>query len=220
MAHPLDAHSDHDTPSLRFLRSDADDPPVTVIRDIRVRCGAEGRFELLMGTLIAAATQQPGYLGATVLRSPSIGTHKIELMGTHYRFVYKFCTRSQLVAWHASATRASLFRPVAELILDDHHESYEGLETWFDLPKLHHPPKWKTTLVSWVAIYPLVVTMSYLLQALKLHLPIPTAVLIVTAVVVPLVAYIVAPLLGRLLHNWLHATHCSQSCYTPRSPMP
>jgi hypothetical protein len=38
-----------------------DDPPVSVIREIRVRLGAEPEFEVLMGRLIAAAQQAPGH---------------------------------------------------------------------------------------------------------------------------------------------------------------
>lgn len=193
-------------PALRFLRSEAADPPVTVIRDIRVKPGAGGRFELLMGALIAEATRQPGHLGATVLRphgatggggaGPDRGT---------YRFVYKFDKRSNLVAWHSSRTRAELFEPIAELVASDRFEEYPGLETWFDLPPHVIPPKWKTTLMSWAAIYVLVVALSYILQALEVKLPIPLGALVLTGIIVPLVAYVVGPMLGRALRGWLHA---------------
>lgn len=190
------------SPALRFLHIDAPDPPVTVIRDIRVRPGAEGRFELLMGALIAEATNQPGHLGATVLR-PIGGVDGVDRGA--YRFVYKFDKRSNLVAWHSSKTRAELFAPIAELVRSDRFEEYPGLETWFDLPPDLVPPKWKTTLMSWAAIYVLVVALSYVMQSLKLKLPIPLAALVLTGIIVPLVAYAVGPWLGRLLRGWLHA---------------
>ncbi|MBX3360781.1 MAG: antibiotic biosynthesis monooxygenase [Phycisphaeraceae bacterium] len=191
-----------DSPALRFLRTDATDPPVTVIRDIRVRPGAEGRFELLMGALIAEATSQPGHLGATVLR-PVGGVDGVDRGA--YRFVYKFDKRSNLLAWHSSKTRAELFAPIAELVRSDRFEEYPGLETWFDLPPDFAPPKWKTTLMSWAAIYVLVVALSYIMQKLGVKLPIPLAALVLTGIIVPLVAYVVGPLLGRVLRGWLHA---------------
>lgn len=191
-----------ETPALRFLRTDAADPPVTVIRDIRVRPGSEGRFELLMGALIAEATRQPGHLGATVLR-PLSGVQGSD-RGS-YRFVYKFDTRSNLIAWHSSKTRAELFEPIAEMVTSDQVEEYPGLEIWFDLPSHSVPPKWKTTLMSWAAIYVLVVTLSYLMRALELKLTIPLASLVLTGTIVPLVAYVVGPLMGRILRKWLHA---------------
>lgn len=195
--------SDQSTPpdALRFLRSDAADPPVTVIRDIRVRRGCEGRFELLMGALIAEATHQPGHLGATILRPLPSDDDSPPL----YRFIYKFNTRSNLLIWHASETRARLFQPISALVHSDRFAEYPGLETWFDLPVDAAPPKWKVTLMSWAAIYVLVVALSYVMQALKLNFSIPIAALILTGIIVPFVAYIVAPLLGKVLHNWLHA---------------
>jgi uncharacterized protein len=191
-----------ESPALRFLRTDAADPPVTVIRDIRVRPGSEGRFELLMGALIAEATSQPGHLGATVLR-PRGGEEGTDR--STYRFVYKFDKRSNLMAWHSSKSRTELFDPIAELVTSDRVEEYPGLETWFDLPAHVVPPKWKTTLMSWAAIYVLVVALSYTMQAMKLKLPIPLAGLVLTGIIVPLVAYVVGPLLGKVLRGWLHA---------------
>ena len=191
-----------DSPALRFLRTDATDPPVTVIRDIRVRPGAEGRFELLMGALIAEATRQPGHLGATVLR-PLSGVDGADRGA--YRFVYKFDKRSNLLAWHSSKARAELFAPIAELVRSDRFEEYPGLETWFDLPPHAAPPRWKTTLMSWAAIYVLVVALSYIMHTLEVKLPIPLAALVLTGIIVPLVAYVVGPWLGRVLRGWLEA---------------
>lgn len=190
---------------LDFLRSDVGDPPVTVIRDIRVKAGEEGRFELLMGALIAEASLQPGHLGATVLRPPAQAGVPGGVDKSTYRFVYKFDKRSHLEAWHSSTTRAELFRPIAELVVDDRFEEYPGLETWFDLPSHSPPPKWKTTLMSWATIYVLVVALSYAMKAMKLAFPIPITGLILTGIIVPLVAYVIGPALGKLLHGWLHA---------------
>lgn len=183
-----------------FLQSDAADPPVTVIREIRVRPGHESAFESRMAVLMHTASQQPGHLGSTVVR-PQIPGHA-------YRFIYKFDQRSSLEAWHTSDLRARLAAPIAALVEWDRFDQYPGLETWFDLPEAPSsaaPPKWKTTLMSWAAIYVLVVTASYLMRAVHFQAPLAVQALVLTAVVVPLVAYIVAPWLGRRLHRWLYA---------------
>ena len=183
-----------------FLRSDAADPPVTVIREIRVKQGHEAAFEHLMTLLIREAVKQPGHLGATVVRP--------QLPGHSYRFIYKFDRRSHLQTWHASALRNQLAAPIAGLIESDRFDEYPGLETWFNLPAAPSaatPPKWKTTLMSWAVIYVLVVTASYGMRAVGFKAPIPVQALVLTAVVVPLVAYVVAPWLGRRLHGWLYA---------------
>lgn len=205
MADSLPSTSASNSTRLDFLRSDAADPPVTVVRDIRVKAGEEGRFELLIGALIAEASLQPGHLGATVLRPPTQAGTPSNTENATYRFVYKFDKRSNLEAWHTSTTRAELFRPIAELVVDDSFEEVPGLETWFDLPSHSPPPKWKTTLMSWATIYVLVVALSYSMKAMKLTFPIPITGLILTGIIVPLVAYVVGPALGKLLHGWLHA---------------
>lgn len=199
----MTAQPDDNNPQdpLRFLRCDAADPPVTVIRDISVKSGSEGRFELLMGVLIAEAVRQPGHLGATILRPQG----QDSLHPGHYRFVYKFDSRSNLVAWHESQIRESLFEPIRELVHTDRFAEYEGLETWFDLPAEFKPPKWKTTLISWATIYVLVVILSYMLQVFELDFILPIRALVLTGIIVPSVAYVIGPMLGRLLHGWLHA---------------
>ena len=185
--------------SLDFLASGEIDPPVTVVREIRVRAGHDAAFEDLMSRLIAEASRQPG--------SPR--RHRVrpdpKRPGDAHRFIYKFDRRSNLEAWHHSPQRARLFAPIEPLIEADRFDAYPGLETWFDLPGQATPPRWKTTLMSWVAIYILVVLVSYALHALRFEAPIPIRALVLTGIVVPLVGYVVAPWLGRILHGWLFA---------------
>jgi hypothetical protein len=185
--------------SLDFLRTAEDDPPVTVIREIRVHPGREADFETLMSALIAEAVRQPGHLGATVLRPDP------QRRGDGHRFIYKFDRRSRLEAWHASDERAHLFAPIEALVASDRFSTYPGLETWFELPGVGTPPRWKTMLMSWSAIYPVVVLVSYAMHAVGFDAPIPVRALVLTAIVVPVVAYVLAPWLGRVLHGWLHA---------------
>lgn len=183
-----------------FLLSEDADPPVTVVREIRVRPGNEPAFEEIMARLMAQAVKQRGHLGATVIRP--------QMPGQAYRFIYKFDRRSSLEEWHGSALRAELVAPIAPLIEWDRFDRYPGLETWFSIPKAETagtPPKWKTTLMSWFAIFPLVLAGSYAMKWLGFTAPMPVQVFVLTAVVVPLVAYVVAPQMGRLLHGWLHA---------------
>src|SRR6185295_15361739 len=107
-----------------------------------------------------------GHLGSTVVRP--------QLPGHAYRFIYKFDKRSNLEAWHASQLRAQLAAPVAALVDSDRVDEYPGLETWFNFPAAPagvSPPKWKTTLMSWLAIYPLVVGALYIMQTLQFQAP-------------------------------------------------
>lgn len=178
--------------------ADASDPPVTVVREMHVSPEHRTQFEAQMSLLVQEALRQPGYLGATIVRP--------RFENDSYRFVYKFEHRSQLLAWHESETRARLIAPITALVRLDRFDEFPGLETWFELPGNEPPPpKWKTTLMSWAAIYVLVVAVSYVLQALKFEASIPVRSLVLSVIVVPLVAYVVGPWLGKRLHGWLHA---------------
>ncbi len=155
---------------------------------------------------MSEASAQTGHLGSTVVRP--------QMAGHAYRFIYKFDHRSNLDAWHSSGLRARLVAPIATLVEWDRFDKYPGLETWFNLPAApshREPPKWKTTLMSWAAIYPLVLGGSYFMQAVNFSAPMAVQVFILTAAVVPLVAYLVAPWLGQVLHRWLYQGLASQT---------
>lgn len=66
------------------------------------------------------------------------------------------------------------------------------------------PKKWKMAIVVWLAIYPLITVMQWLLgpQLAKVT-PLALRTLILTAVVVPLMVYGVLPLVQKLLGGWL-----------------
>jgi antibiotic biosynthesis monooxygenase (ABM) superfamily enzyme len=178
------------------------DPPVTAVLDVRVKPGSEADFERGMAALIQVARTYPGHLGSTVIRPVN--------NSLPYRFIYKFDRRFHLLTWHGSEDRQRLFAAVLPTVESTGTQEMPGLESWLSLPgdaALPAPPKWKTTLVSWLAIYPVALALSSLLRYFHLHeiLHPSLYVLVLTAGVVPTVAYIVAPRLSRLLHHWLHA---------------
>lgn len=60
-------------------------------------------------------------------------------------------------------------------------------------------------LLTWLAIYPQVVLLSWLLRQLPLSLPPPIFILITTGIAVPMLGYVLMPRLTRLLDPWLSA---------------
>lgn len=56
----------------------------------------------------------------------------------------------------------------------------------------------KTALIIWIAIYPLITILYYLLGGLLLPLPIPLKTLILTVIAVPIMFYLLIPLLNKL----------------------
>lgn len=67
------------------------------------------------------------------------------------------------------------------------------------------PNRHKMVLITWLGIYPTITcVLSVLLPSLLPRFPLPVITLIVTAIVVPLMGYVVMPNLVRWMHHWLH----------------
>ncbi len=65
------------------------------------------------------------------------------------------------------------------------------------------PPRWKTAVLIWVAIYPSITLLFLLFGDLLLQLPVPLRTLVLTGVLVPLMVFVLLPLLQRLFAAWL-----------------
>jgi antibiotic biosynthesis monooxygenase (ABM) superfamily enzyme len=178
---------------------DLTDPPITATLEVRVKEGHEAELEALMSELVEAALTQPGYLGTSNLRP--------EHPGAPYRFMYKFDRLSNLQRWHASETRSAMLVRMAPLVERVEQGVHPGLQFWFDFPKDagSAPPKWKTTLLSWAAIFPSVVAISYLMKAVGFHIHPVVDAMVLTAFDVPMVSYALVPFLGKLFRPWLFA---------------
>lgn len=67
------------------------------------------------------------------------------------------------------------------------------------------PKKWKIAVMIWIAIYP-TITLIFLFfgkNLLQIH-PLPLRTFVLTLVVVPLMTFVLIPLLQKLLGNWLN----------------
>lgn len=70
--------------------------------------------------------------------------------------------------------------------------------------KEKHIPKWKFALLIWIAIYPSITTLQYLIGEYLIKLAIPLRTLILTGILVPLMVFILLPILKKIFHKWLH----------------
>ncbi len=69
---------------------------------------------------------------------------------------------------------------------------------------MKQPPKWKFALMVWIAIYPSITFVQFLLGNKIIQLPLPLRTLIMTGILVPLMVYVLLPLLRKLLGDWLN----------------
>jgi antibiotic biosynthesis monooxygenase (ABM) superfamily enzyme len=68
---------------------------------------------------------------------------------------------------------------------------------------MKQPPKWKFAVMVWLAIYPAITVLQFLIGDVLVRLPIPLRTLTLTVILVPLMVFVLLPLLRRLLGFWL-----------------
>jgi antibiotic biosynthesis monooxygenase (ABM) superfamily enzyme len=177
-----------------------DDPPLTVLLELYVRRGHEREFEAAMRRFLDVAVQQPGHLGTSTIRPLA--------EGDPHRFIYKFDRRSNFRCWRESDQRQDLLAEAMKYVTRVEESDEVGLASWLTLPGTPplNPPKWKTTFVTWLAVYPVVMLYSYGLDAVGFEAHPLVRGLVLTAIAVPTAAYISAPWFAKILMSWLKAT--------------
>lgn len=174
--------------------------PLTVVVSRRVKKGQETAFEQLSSQMTERASGFTGYLGATMFR-PSAPDDP------EYRIVFKFRDRDTLAAWEASQERAELLEQIENLLVQpSEREVTSGIVTWFTLPgqnPVTPPPKWKMTLVSWLALYPAVTLVFVLFSDQLAQIPLLLRTMAVTIVVMLLMSYVLMPRMTRWFAFWL-----------------
>jgi antibiotic biosynthesis monooxygenase (ABM) superfamily enzyme len=69
---------------------------------------------------------------------------------------------------------------------------------------MNQSPKWKFAIMVWLAIYPAITLLTYLIGDLIKNLPLPLKTLIMTGILVPLMIFVLLPLLRKVMGNWLN----------------
>lgn len=127
-----------------------------------------------------------------------------------YTVLIRFDTTAHLRDWMESPIRARLIQQVQPILAgpDDFFVS-SGLDFWFTPAgaKARIPTRWKQYLVTWSAIYPLVLgvplAVAPLLRALGISDNVLLTSLVVSGTVVFVMVYVVMPRYTKLVQRWL-----------------
>ncbi|WP_296931692.1 antibiotic biosynthesis monooxygenase [uncultured Marinobacter sp.] len=174
--------------------------PLTVVVSRRVRKGQQEAFEALSSQMTERASRFPGYLGTAMFRPASPDDPE-------YRIVFKFRDRESLTDWEESEERGELLEQIESLLVQpSEREVTSGIVTWFTLPgqnPVQPPPKWKMTIVSWLALYPAVTLVFVIFGDLLAQVPLLLRTMIVTIVVMGLMSYVLMPRMTKWFKFWL-----------------
>lgn len=177
---------------------------VTVLITRRVKAGHEAAFEQASGDMTAAARAFPGYLGGQLVRPDTEGGSEDSSL---YHVVFAFDTADHLQGWQQSPARSLGLAAIAQHIEGQTLRQVSGLGHWFAAPvgpKQNPPPRWKVAVVTWLGICRTVYVLFLLLGALLAPWSLLPRVMLLTALVVLIMTWAVAPQLTQLLKPWLY----------------
>jgi len=178
---------------------------VTVLISRQVKHGCDAEFERLMGQIIAVAATFKGHLGAQLVRPGD----EQGVNDSLYHIVLAFDSEANLKDWQGSPARSLGLAAAAPYIEGQELvRQVSGLAHWFQAPtdpKQLPPPKWKVAAVTWLGIFPTVYLLFFLLDELLAPWPLLPRLMLLTALVVGLMTWVVAPQLTRLLKPWLYS---------------
>jgi antibiotic biosynthesis monooxygenase (ABM) superfamily enzyme len=131
---------------------------VTVVVTRVVRPGKEAEFDQWAAQLDAAAAECAGHLASVRLHDDQGLNHLVHL----------FDDQQHLKAWEDSAERQELIARGNELS-DVRWTTADGLRSWFTVTTTSR--RWKSFVLTWIAVYPILLVLSSVIKWLVPGLP-------------------------------------------------
>ena len=188
----------HDHPSSSTLGRGA-----TAVITHRVRDGQQEGYEAWLNEIGPLCRSYPGHLDLQIIRP-------IPGLTATYTVIIRFDTREHLQGWMSSQDRKRLIEQVRPLLVqDDDFFIRSGLDFWFtpEGARAKVPVRWKQFLVTWSAIFPLVLVIPLVVAMGLRQLGVPQNhyldLLLSTGSVVWVMVYLVMPHYTKLIQRWL-----------------
>ncbi len=188
----------HGNPSSNTIERGA-----TAVITHRVRDGQQEGYDTWLNEIGPLCRSYPGHLDLQIIRP-------ISGLTATYTVIIRFDTREHLQGWLSSQDRKRLIEHVRPLLAqDDDFFIRSGLDFWFmpEGARARVPGRWKQFLVTWSAIYPLVLVIPLVVASVLRQLGVPQDhfldTLFITGAVVWLMVYLVMPRYTKLIHRWL-----------------
>ena len=169
----------------------------------RVRDGQQEGYDDWLNEIGPLCRSYPGHLDLQIIRP-------IPGLTATYTVIIRFDTREHLQGWMSSQDRKRLIEQVRPLLAqDDDFFIRSGLDFWFtpEGARAKVPVRWKQFLVTWSAIFPLVLVIPMVVAWGLRQLGVPhnhyLDLLLSTGSVVGVMVYLVMPHYTKLIQRWL-----------------
>jgi uncharacterized protein len=183
------------------LRDDTQGATAVITHNINKQHQTE--YEAWLNEIGPICKQAAGHLDLHIIRP-------VKDITTTYTVIIRFDTHEHLEAWMHSDTRKKLIEKARPMLTkDDDFFINSGLDFWFTPQgaKAKIPVRWKQFLVTWSAIYPLVLFTPMVIIPLLSKAGLPenkyVDTLIITGIIVSLMIYLIMPRYTKLIHRWL-----------------
>ncbi|MGQ0843174.1 MAG: hypothetical protein ACT4QF_03465 [Sporichthyaceae bacterium] len=164
---------------------------VTVLVTRVVRPDREADFADWADELDGAAAEFPGHRASIRLQDGQGLNH----------LAYQFDTPENLRRWERSTRHRDLLQRGREYS-DEQHGATGGRDTWFEVPS-GAPERWKTFVLTWLAVYPALLVIATVLDVVAGDLPLPATLAISSALLTALLTWLILPRVERLARRWL-----------------
>lgn len=188
---------------MNYNSNKLDSDRITILITRRPHNSERQEFEQALSETIDAALEFPGHLGVTVL--------KPRRDSNDYQIIVKFASQADYQRWCHSHEATHWFRILNRLEEKPPNlEIMTGLETWFAVSSsvsrpMIPPPRYKMAIVTWLAIFVLIVIINLLFGSFLASLPMLLRSLVLTVGLVALMTYVVMPRMTRLFSWWLYS---------------
>jgi antibiotic biosynthesis monooxygenase (ABM) superfamily enzyme len=165
---------------------------VTVVVTRVVHPGHEQEFADWADEVDRAATGFAGHRGGARLHDEQGLNH----------LIYHFDSAGELHAWESSPQRAELIARGDE-ISDEQRSTAGSSHAWFTIPGGTTPTRWKNFVLTWIAVYPILLILALGIKAIAPGLPQPLSLAISSVTLTALLTWVVLPRLTRRARPWL-----------------
>lgn len=172
--------------------------PIHIAITRRVRPGCEAEFQQALREFFQGSFAHGGVLGATMIVPPPDSDSR------EFGILRTFADEKERDAFYASPMFKAWEKKCEPLTESGSwsQRPLHGLEAWFRSPH-NPPPKWKMAFATFLGVFPLAMILNVTLGPLIREWAFVPRNAIFNAAVVALLAWVVMPLVTRLLHRWL-----------------
>ena len=174
---------------------------VTAVISHLVKPKCRQAYEDWINGISAIAAEFEGHRSVSIIR-PEYHIYP------EYVVILTFDSYPNLKRWMESEVRDRWIEKVKPLIQQPENVQVQtGLESWFTLPGQHRqkqPTRYKQAILTWVAVYALLMILNQLLAPFTEDLPDFLSTAITSGIVVGLLTYVVMPRVTQVFQKWLY----------------